>query len=127
MKRALVERATGRHIPEEEGLALAALPERVKHRKLRFAALVVVVEIDQDCEYALADLSQFFFVIRRVNIDNDVEMGLEFVSHQIVQDVWNFQRVNLHFGDFGDSVTQDRKDEIAVRSAEMAAPAGAHA
>src|ERR1043165_4758202 len=84
MQRARIGRTIGGNIPEKQRVALASLVARVDRGKGSLAALVIVVEIDEECDDALSLTSEIAHMTRRVLVEIIV-MRTKLLAHLVLQ------------------------------------------
>src|SRR5579862_7837447 len=88
---ALIDRSIRIDIPEEQRASSARLPAHTDRRKIGFAAVEIVIERQQERQYALLPGGISHLVIGGAGFDDGVEMRSELFSHSIVEHVNAFE------------------------------------
>ena len=90
-----VRSAVGERVDEKESLAAAAPVAYAESRKLGLAAGVVVIEVDEEGDEALAALADMPLVVRHVGVD-EIEVLGDLLADVVVQDRHRFEVPERH-------------------------------
>ena len=83
-------------------------------RKLCFAALIVVVEVDEESDYTLAAACYLLFIIRNMWID-EVEVFGYLFTWRVMQHGCNFKIADGCAETVGHAVLQQNVDEVGIK------------